>query len=130
MPSSGSTRGCAPVADVDAKYGRRVEGFYGAGVKTGVEAPRRHVQDCSPVTLTTVLLAVGWTRRPRGRTCARCSACCCPCTTTDGERTPGSHVSSSPPGTAPDVRVRQPSAHRRTGQSRCLLVAVSKGVCG
>jgi hypothetical protein len=46
------------VADVDAKYGRRVEEFYGTSL-TG-EAPRKRFRDLSPVIIATALIAIGW----------------------------------------------------------------------
>lgn len=48
------------VTDVDAKYGRRVEEFYGASLSTGVGPPRRRLRNQSPVAVTTLLIAVGW----------------------------------------------------------------------
>jgi hypothetical protein len=48
------------VSDVDAKYGRRVEEFFGAALGTGVLAPRRRLRNHSPVLITTVLIAIGW----------------------------------------------------------------------
>jgi hypothetical protein len=48
------------VADVDAKYGRRVEEFYGATLEAGVGAPRKRLQDRSPVVIATLLIALGW----------------------------------------------------------------------
>ncbi len=48
------------ISDVDAKYGRRVEEFYGASLSTtaGSPAPRR--QSRSPVFVATLLIAIGW----------------------------------------------------------------------
>jgi hypothetical protein len=48
------------VADVDAKYGRRVEEFYGARLATGVGEPRKRLHDRSPVIIATLLIAIGW----------------------------------------------------------------------
>jgi hypothetical protein len=48
------------VADVDAKYGRRVEEFYGASLATGVGEPRKRLHDRSPVIVATLLIATGW----------------------------------------------------------------------
>ena len=48
------------VADVDAKYGRRVEEFYGASLATGVGEPRKRLHDRSPVIVATLLIAIGW----------------------------------------------------------------------
>jgi hypothetical protein len=48
------------VADVDAKYGRRVEEFYGASLATGVGEPRKRLHDRSPVIIATLLIAIGW----------------------------------------------------------------------
>src|SRR5690349_6083349 len=48
------------VADVDAKYGRRVEQFYGASLATGVGEPRKRLHDRSPVIVATLLIAIGW----------------------------------------------------------------------
>jgi hypothetical protein len=48
------------VADVDAKYGRRVEEFYGATLGLGVVAARKRIRDRSPVLLATILIALGW----------------------------------------------------------------------
>jgi hypothetical protein len=48
------------VADVDAKYGRRVEEFYGARLATGVSEPRKRLHDRSPVIIATLLIAIGW----------------------------------------------------------------------
>lgn len=48
------------VADVDAKYGRRVEEFYGARLVTGVGEPRKRLHDRSPVIIATLLIAIGW----------------------------------------------------------------------
>jgi hypothetical protein len=46
------------VADVDAKYGRRVEEFYGTSLTGG--APRKRFRDLSPVINATTLIAIGW----------------------------------------------------------------------
>lgn len=48
------------VADVDAKYGRRVEEYYGATLSLGTLAPRKRLRDRSPVVVCTVLIAIGW----------------------------------------------------------------------
>jgi hypothetical protein len=48
------------VADVDAKYGRRVEEFYGARLATGAGEPRKRMHDRSPVIIATLLIAIGW----------------------------------------------------------------------
>jgi hypothetical protein len=48
------------VADVDAKYGRRVEEFYGATLGTGVNPPRKRARSRSPVLVATLLIATGW----------------------------------------------------------------------
>ena len=48
------------ISDVDAKYGRRVEEFYGASLGAGAEAPRKHLRDRSPVVICTLLIAIGW----------------------------------------------------------------------
>ena len=48
------------VADVDAKYGRRVEEFYGATLATGAAEPRKRLHDRSPVIIATLLIATGW----------------------------------------------------------------------
>jgi hypothetical protein len=48
------------VADVDAKYGRRVEEFYGASLSTGVGDPRKRLHARSPVIMATLLIAIGW----------------------------------------------------------------------
>jgi hypothetical protein len=48
------------VADVDAKYGRRVEEFYGARLATGVGEPHKRLHDRSPVIVATLLIAIGW----------------------------------------------------------------------
>jgi hypothetical protein len=51
------------VADVDAKYGRRVEEFYGASLASGVGEPRKRLHDRSPVIVATLLIAIGVPRR-------------------------------------------------------------------
>jgi hypothetical protein len=48
------------VADVDAKYGRRVEEYYGASLGTGVDPPRKRVRSRSPLVVATLLIATGW----------------------------------------------------------------------
>jgi len=46
------------VADVDAKYGRRVEEFYGTSLTGG--PARKRFRDLSPVIVATALIAIGW----------------------------------------------------------------------
>ena len=48
------------IADVDAKYGRRVEEFLGASLGLGVDTTRQRLRDRSPVVLSTLLIAIGW----------------------------------------------------------------------
>ena len=48
------------IADVDAKYGRRVEEFLGASLSLGVVATTQRLRDRSPVVLSTLLIAIGW----------------------------------------------------------------------
>lgn len=48
------------VADVDAKYGRRVEEFFGASLGVGGAAPRSRLRSRSPVIVATLLIAIGW----------------------------------------------------------------------
>ena len=48
------------VSDVDAKYGRRVEEFFGASLAVGADEPRRRLRNRTPVVIATVLIAVGW----------------------------------------------------------------------
>jgi len=48
------------VADVDAKYGRRLEEFYGATLGVGTEGPRKRLRDRSPVVICTLVIAIGW----------------------------------------------------------------------
>jgi hypothetical protein len=48
------------LSDVDAKYGRRVEEFYGASLGLGVSPLRKRVRDRSPVIVATLLIAIGW----------------------------------------------------------------------
>jgi len=48
------------IYDVDAKYGRRVEEFYGTSLEVGAAAPRRQIRSRSPVFIATVLMVVGW----------------------------------------------------------------------
>jgi hypothetical protein len=48
------------VSDVDARYGRRVEEFYGASLGLGVLTTRKRIHDRSPVVLCTLLIAIGW----------------------------------------------------------------------
>jgi hypothetical protein len=49
------------LADVDAKFGRRVEEFYGASFDSGVATPRKRTTSRSPLYIATVLLGLGWT---------------------------------------------------------------------
>jgi hypothetical protein len=53
-------RSLETIADVDAKYGRRVEEFYGATLGLGVAATRKRMRDRSPVVIATFLIAFGW----------------------------------------------------------------------
>lgn len=46
------------IADVDAKYGRRVEEFYGTSLVGG--PARKRFRDLSPVFVATTLIAIGW----------------------------------------------------------------------
>jgi predicted flap endonuclease-1-like 5' DNA nuclease len=48
------------ISDVDAKYGRRVEEFYGASFDTGVTTGRKRSSTRSPLYVTTLLLGVSW----------------------------------------------------------------------
>jgi hypothetical protein len=48
------------VADVDAKYGRRVEEYYGAWLTSGVDPPRRRARSRSPLVVATLLIGTGW----------------------------------------------------------------------
>jgi hypothetical protein len=48
------------VSDVDAKYGRRVEEFYGTTLETVVTVRRKRLRDRSPVIVVTLLIAIGW----------------------------------------------------------------------
>ena len=48
------------IADVDAKYGRRVEEFLGATLDVGEDATSKRLRDRSPVVLSTLLIAIGW----------------------------------------------------------------------
>jgi hypothetical protein len=52
--------GLETVADVDAKYGRRVEEYYGAWLGEGVDAPRRRARARSPLVVSTLLIGTGW----------------------------------------------------------------------
>jgi hypothetical protein len=52
--------GLETVADVDAKYGRRVEEYYGAWLGEGVEPPRRRARARSPLVISTLLIGTGW----------------------------------------------------------------------
>lgn len=48
------------LADVDAKFGRRVEEFYGASFDSGVATARKRTTSRSPLYIATVLLGLGW----------------------------------------------------------------------
>lgn len=48
------------LADVDAKFGRRVEEFYGASFDSGVATARKRTTTRSPLYIATVLLGLGW----------------------------------------------------------------------
>jgi predicted flap endonuclease-1-like 5' DNA nuclease len=48
------------ISDVDAKYGRRIEEFYGASFDTGVTTAKKRSSTRSPLYVMTVLLGVGW----------------------------------------------------------------------
>ena len=48
------------VADVDAKYGRRVEEFYGATLGGGVDLSRKRGRSRSPIVVATLLIGTGW----------------------------------------------------------------------
>lgn len=48
------------VADVDAKYGRRVEEYYGAWLGEGVDPSRRRTRARSPLVVSTLLIGTGW----------------------------------------------------------------------
>jgi hypothetical protein len=48
------------VSEVDAKYGRRVEEFYGTTLETVVPVRRKRLRDRSPVIVVTLLIALGW----------------------------------------------------------------------
>jgi hypothetical protein len=48
------------VSEVDAKYGRRVEEFYGTSLGLGVSPLRKRARDRSPVIVVTLLIAIGW----------------------------------------------------------------------
>ena len=48
------------IADVDAKYGRRLEEFYGATLGVGMDGPRKRLRDRSPVVICTLVIAIGW----------------------------------------------------------------------
>lgn len=48
------------MADLDAKYGRRVEEFYGATFDAGVATVKKRTTSRSPLVVATLLLAVGW----------------------------------------------------------------------
>jgi hypothetical protein len=48
------------VADVDAKYGRRVEEFYGATLGAGVDLSRKRARSRSPIVVATLMIGTGW----------------------------------------------------------------------
>jgi hypothetical protein len=48
------------VADVDAKYGRRVEEFYGASLGGGVDLSRKRARSRSPIVVATLMIGTGW----------------------------------------------------------------------
>lgn len=48
------------LSDVDAKYGRRVEEFYGASFDSGVVTARKRTTTRSPLYIATLLLGLGW----------------------------------------------------------------------
>lgn len=48
------------VADVDAKYGRRVEEFYGASLGSGVDLSRKRARSRSPIVVCTLMIGTGW----------------------------------------------------------------------
>jgi hypothetical protein len=48
------------LSDVDAKYGRRVEEFYGASFDSGVATEKKRTTTRSPLYIVTLLLALGW----------------------------------------------------------------------
>jgi len=48
------------LSDVDAKYGRRVEEFYGASFDSGVATSKKRTTTRSPLYIATLLLALGW----------------------------------------------------------------------
>jgi hypothetical protein len=48
------------VADVDAKYGRRVEEFYGASLGAGVDLSRKRARSRSPIVVATLMIGTGW----------------------------------------------------------------------
>jgi hypothetical protein len=48
------------VADVDAKYGRRVEEFFGASLAVGEQTTQRRLRNRTPVVVATLLIAIGW----------------------------------------------------------------------
>ncbi len=48
------------LSDVDAKYGRRVEEFYGASFDSGVATEKKRTTTRSPLYVVTFLLALGW----------------------------------------------------------------------
>jgi hypothetical protein len=48
------------LSDVDAKFGRRVEEFYGASFDSGVATARKRTTTRSPLYIATVLLGLGW----------------------------------------------------------------------
>lgn len=48
------------LSDVDAKYGRRVEEFYGAAFECGVAVAKKRTTTRSPLFIATALLGLGW----------------------------------------------------------------------
>jgi hypothetical protein len=48
------------VADVDAKYGRRVEEYYGASLGGGVELSHKRARSRSPIIVCTLMIGTGW----------------------------------------------------------------------
>lgn len=48
------------IADIDAKYGRRVEELLGASLSVSGALPVKRLRDRSPVVLSTLLIALGW----------------------------------------------------------------------
>ena len=48
------------ISDIDAKYGRRVEEYYGASFDCGVATAKKRMTTRSPLYIATLLLALGW----------------------------------------------------------------------